>query len=128
MKRTEQDLKNKPCKFCIREMDSTVIEMDEDGDEVKKIKKVVQKRDANGNLMYEIKEVKKKKGCGCKGKNRKEVIVRQKVPILEEVWVEDKTPSKKRKKTVPDNRILCKLYGKVKKNFCLQCSTYKAKT
>lgn len=117
--------RTKPCKFLLKDASSVTIDTDpQTGDTIRRVEKVVQKLDKDGNPMFEIKEVVVKKGCGCKGKKRTEKIVQKKIPITEKVIVEEKieTPT-----TSPSPLIICKLYGKVKKSFCEKCSTYKEK-
>lgn len=123
--------RTEPCKFMVKNSVSKEqlgqIEV-QDGVEVRKIKKVVQKLDANGEPIFEIKEVKVKKGCGCKGKNREEKIIKKRIPVTEEQWVTEEVPKMVKKEIDPnkvDELIVCKLYGKVKKSYCQKCSTYK---
>lgn len=121
--RTEEEMVQNQCKFTIRQEGGEVYETK--GDEVyKKIKKVVQKRDENDELVFETKMVTKKKGCGCKNKPKTEVTVEEKVPVMEEVWVEE-LADPNAKQSTGEEVVVCRLYGKVKKSFCQKCSTYK---
>jgi len=112
------------CKFAlIKNLDSTTV-VNSDGSTIKKTKKVIQKIDENGQPMFTIQEVTVKKGCKCKG-NQTTEIVQKKVPVTEEIWVEEVVSHQQ--VSVESGLIMCKLYGKVKRTFCDKCSTFKPK-
>jgi hypothetical protein len=124
MSRTFEDLSKNPCRFEMQNIPATPVEKKSDGTYIKKIKKKVPRLDANGNQMFEIKKV-EKKGCGCKGGGATK-IVEQKVMLFDEIY-EDVPLEDTKHATVPADMVLCRIYGKVKKDFCRRCSTYKAK-
>lgn len=119
------------CKFFLKENKSSDAKEEIiDGEKVRKVKKVIQKKDENGNPIFEVKEVKVRQGCRCKGKNRKEKIIKKRVPVTEEIWIEKKVPNVKtvvKENKNNDGIIICKLYGKIKRDFCQTCSTFKKK-
>jgi hypothetical protein len=121
MNRTE------PCKFSVKESYAESKIEYIDGQEVRKVKKIMHKLDENGQPMYETRDVVVKKGCRCK-KNQTEEVVQKRVPVTEEIWVEE--PVKVQVEKVineSEPMLICKLYGKVKKSYCQKCSTYKVR-
>lgn len=123
--RTPEDLALSPCKFALNQIPAQSVEVNENGQTVKKIKKLVQKLDENGQPLFEIKEQSVKRGCGCKGKKQKTEVVKKKVPVMEEIWVEESIDVIQKAST--EDMVVCKLYGRIKKSFCCKCSTYKKK-
>lgn len=115
--RSEEDLQNHPCVYKIKDYEKASPAQGEN----QKVKKILPKLDENGNQVY--KEVIIKKGCGCKNKanNASPQTTTQKIPETIEVWVDE--PIK------PDAQklVLCRLFGSVTKEHCLNCKTYKAK-
>ncbi len=123
--RSIEELALNPCKFALNEIPAQSIEINENGEKVKKVKKIIHKVDENGNPMYTTVEKTVKRGCGCKGKPQKTEVIKKKVPVTEEVWVEE--PVQNSQKSGTEDMVMCKLYGRIKKSFCCKCSTYKKK-
>jgi hypothetical protein len=113
--RNQDQLMSQPCAFKLKDFEKPTPSTPQ------KIKKVIQKTDANGNPLFKTIDVETLKGCGCGGKKKEKVIIQKQVPDTEELMVEEVV--------VPeDNKlVLCKLFGTVKRSHCENCKTYKAK-
>lgn len=117
--RSEQDLQSHPCAYKLKDYEKPTPATGE----TQKVKKILPKLDENGNQVY--REVVIKKGCGCKNKkhdgHQAQTTQTQKIPETIEVWVDE--PVK------PDAQklVLCKLFGSVTKEHCMNCKTYKVK-
>lgn len=129
------EIRNQPCRYKLKDMprknrpaanapDNVQIQ-----NGVRKVKKVIQKKDENGKPLFKTIKVEKKKGCGCKGKKRKTVIEEKRVPDTVEVWVDEpiveNTPPPPPQPQTEDRQVLCKLYGTVPEDYCQRCKTYK---
>jgi len=113
MSRTDADLQASPCNFKIKEI------VAESNTPVGKVRKLVPKKDENGNQVYKTIDVPVKQGgCSCKNKNAGQTtMVKQQVAETVEVWEDG--PSTETKK------VFCKIYGQVKGSYCQGCRTYK---
>jgi len=109
--RSEGDLEAHPCSHKLRDFEKQTSTSD-----TTTVKKIVPKLDENGNQIY--KEVEIKKGCGCKNSTVKIEI--KKIPETTEIYVEE---------SISQNQqmVICKLFGLVSIQHCLNCRTYKAK-
>ena len=127
--RTEQDLISRPCFYKLKDFERVGPQIQSNG-VTNKVKKLVPKLDSNGNVIYKTISIPiKSGGCACKNKknppnNSTAGTSEQKVPEMEEVWVD--APSVQQ--ILADNKyVICKLYGTVKRILCENCKTYKAK-
>ena len=118
-KRTQDELSAHPCFFKLKDFD-----VPSTSQQVEKIKQIVPKLDAAGTPVMKEIEVTVKKSCGCKNKDGTPQMqtVKQLVPDTMEVLVD--APAQ----TAEDNKkVLCKLFGTVRRSHCEGCHTYKVK-
>lgn len=119
--RTQKTLQEQPCKYKISEQK---IISGNNETKIVKVEKTRPKTDENGNIIYEEKKVPIiKKGCGCKKRNADGSIQYkiEKVPVME-TYIEEVEQTQD---TTQSTFLQCKLYGKVRSEFCTRCSTYK---
>lgn len=127
------EIRNQPCRYKLKDMTKKVkppSPSEQTVEGVRKVKKVIQKTDENGNPLFKTIKTERKKGCGCKGKKRETVIEEKRVPDTIEVWVEEpvQAPAPQPEQTAPvteERQVLCKLYGTVPESYCQRCKTYK---
>jgi len=134
--RTLTEIRNQPCKYKLKDMprknrpaaispDNVQIQ-----NGVRKVKKVIQKKDEQGNPLFKTIKVEKTKGCGCKGRPKTKVVEEKRVPDTIEVWVDEPILEKAPPTPPPapqqeERQVLCKLYGTVPEDYCQRCKTYK---
>jgi hypothetical protein len=127
--RTQQDLINHICVYKLKDFEkSAVVDPGAPKAQVQtsKIKQLVPKLDANGNVIYKTVIIQVKKGCGCKGTAQTVENKEQKVPDMVEIEVDSVQTPKLNLTPDPGRYVICKLYGTVKSSLCENCKTYKA--
>jgi hypothetical protein len=138
---TIRELETQPCRFMLKLLPAkqTTIPNPEANTNIqasetpgkRKVRKIIQRVDEQGNPLMKTITIEHKKGCGCKANKQTITTETKQVPDTIEVWVEEDIPVIEQTAPIPpatiqvnEKQALCKMYGTVSLAYCQRCKTY----